>query len=323
MTYRNKRILFIGTGFFDYEDSILQELRNRGAIVYYFSTVLTTFHTKLLIRIGHAEKCADVLSNQILKMISSQPDDIDLIFIIKAENFLRCHIELLKEKYPNTPKILYLWDSLNRLPNKNLLLNSFANIQTFDRRDANEYNLKFRPLFCRIIDEVKTPAKFDLSFVGSDHTIRYSLLKKLSHQLDKADLSYKFVLRIGRLSYVIKRYYSHQISNHTKKWFITNPLKYSEYINISKQSNVILDIANPMQSGLTIRSVEAMGLGKKILTTNNDIENYNINKNNYCIIDPENPKLEIDFLKDYCKIRYTLDTYRLEQFIDDIFDNWI
>lgn len=321
MKLRNKKILFIGTGFFDYEESIIKELKDRGALVYYFSTVFSTPYSWFLIRTRQEDKCVYAFSKRLTKLISVQPNDIDCIFIIKAENFLQCHMDLLKEKYPNTPIVLYLWDSLNRLPNRDVLLNNLKNIQTFDRKDANDYNLIFRPLFCRVIDDTNIPIKYDLSFVGSDHTIRYSLLKRIGSQLDDAGLSYKFVLRIGRLAYILKRNLSHNITNNTESWFVKNPIDYDEYLRISKQSNVILDIANPMQSGLTIRSIEAMGLGKKILTTNNDIINYNIDHNYYRILDNSLLRLDMDFIKDHRKIHYNLDNFRLEKFIDDIFAN--
>ena len=57
-------------------------------------------------------------------------------------------------------------------------------------------------------------------------------------------------------------------------------------LKLYRNSKVILDINHPGQKGLTMRTFEAIGAGKKMITTNSEIKNYPFyNSNNVYIID--------------------------------------
>ena len=49
---------------------------------------------------------------------------------------------------------------------------------------------------------------------------------------------------------------------------------FSKFYQFYLEGNIILDIAHPHQKGLSFRPYEAMGLRKKLITTNKDITNY-------------------------------------------------
>ena len=58
-----------------------------------------------------------------------------------------------------------------------------------------------------------------------------------------------------------------------------------EILNLYKSSTIILDINHPFQSGLTMRTFEALGAGKKLITTNGNIRKYPFyNINNVLVI---------------------------------------
>ena len=64
--------------------------------------------------------------------------------------------------------------------------------------------------------------------------------------------------------------------------YISSHQSYQFYL----KGNIILDIAHPHQKRLSFRPYEAMGLRKKLITTNKDIANYDFyNPNNIFIID--------------------------------------
>ncbi|MCV4677987.1 hypothetical protein OFC08_34485, partial [Escherichia coli] len=52
------------------------------------------------------------------------------------------------------------------------------------------------------------------------------------------------------------------------------PLSQSEVVEMMKCSEIIIDIHHPRQRGLTMRTIECIGLNKKIITTNEDIKKY-------------------------------------------------
>ena len=74
-------------------------------------------------------------------------------------------------------------------------------------------------------------------------------------------------------------------------------------------SRVVLDLPHPMQTGLTMRTIEAIGSKKKLITTNVDIVNYDFyNPKNILLIERENINFDKSFFIDliiinlYCDI---------------------
>ena len=75
-------------------------------------------------------------------------------------------------------------------------------------------------------------------------------------------------------------------------------LSTSDIIDFYKKSRVILDINHPDQVGLTMRTFEAIGANKKIITTNEQIKNYNFyNPINILIINRNSIQLNEEFFK--------------------------
>ena len=117
-------------------------------------------------------------------------------------------------------------------------------------------------------------------------------------------------------------YYKYKFENWTKEKICINDFKFvslnsSEVLAYLNKCKTVIDIQHPKQIGLTMRTIEMLGLKKKLITTNTDIVNYDFyNKNNICVIDREN--IEIDksfFLSDYdydtdnCREKYSLDFF--------------
>ena len=87
------------------------------------------------------------------------------------------------------------------------------------------------------------------------------------------------------------------------------------------QSKAVLDIQFSSQIGLTMRSIECIGMGVKLITTNTSIRKYDFyNENNILIIDRENPIIDWDFLdKQYEEIEEKIyEKYSLKNWIDVI-----
>ena len=320
MSVANKNILLLGIGFYDYEKAILDTLSKCFANAYYASLRYQSLVGRILAHI-----CPPLLkrieSDFVTKQIQDSPKDIDYIIIIKGEHLTDKHIALLKQKYPSAKILLYLWDSLVRISNSALLLRSFNNIYTFDRLDAIKYGLKFRPLFYRKSYPHNEKCLYDISFIGWMHSERYQLLHLLKKQFQRHGISYKFVLYTSRYSYFINRYVKGAIKKEDSDFFVFKPISYEDYIKISYASKVILDLAHPLQSGLTMRTIEAIGMKKKILTNNADILNYSsLNSNNYFVF--EKPNLFIDYSLFSNKYVETNNSYfSLESFVNELVQN--
>ena len=94
-----------------------------------------------------------------------------------------------------------------------------------------------------------------------------------------------------------------------------------EIAAVISASKVIVDMQHPKQSGLTMRTIEMLGMKKKLITTNKTIKRYDFyNPDNICIVDRNAPQIDLGFLeKPYCELPARIyDKYRIESWITDV-----
>ncbi len=80
--------------------------------------------------------------------------------------------------------------------------------------------------------------------------------------------------------------------------FEFNSLSKEELIQRIERSRVVLDIQHPSQKGLTMRTIEMIGAGKKIITTNKEIKEYDFyDPNNIYYLDRDTIELDKSFFE--------------------------
>ena len=111
--------------------------------------------------------------------------------------------------------------------------------------------------------------------------------------------------------------------NVTKQDIRFDSISPSKIKEIYKESRCILDVEHSAQRGLTMRTIEMIGLNKKLITTNQNISKYDFyDKNNICIINKKNPVVPVEFWNSpYIPIKnQILQRYSLRSFVQEIFD---
>ncbi|WP_315154269.1 hypothetical protein [Capnocytophaga leadbetteri] len=313
-----KRVLFIGIGFYDYDLIIQQAIEKLGFEVDYFcetpKAITYTIANHLKIRsISNRIK-----SKHSILIATKCKENYDFIFVIKGDVIIPESLEIIREKNKKAKAILYLWDSIKRMSNYKKIESYFDTIYSFDRVDTlNNKNLKFKPLFYRSEykkDESNDSFLFDLFFIGWAHSDRAALLQKIASNLEEQKLKVKFFIFVGRMSYYISK-----SIRAVRSMTIQKPISPKEVVKYSRQSRAILDLAHPLQTGLTMRTIEVLfGINRKLITTNKDIANYSFyNENNILIINRENLEIPKSFFeKEF--ISYP------KEFIESFFiENWV
>jgi hypothetical protein len=181
-----------------------------------------------------------------------------------------------------------MFDSFKNYPNLEENLGAVDKTLSFDPADgvANS-KVAFRPLFFRrsfscapklCCDDLD----YDVSFVGTLHSDRLRILDELEDQFRKLNLTFKkvYFLRTS-LEYYWGKLTDPAYRNHKASDFVTTPVPSAAVREIFFKSRVIVDIQHPRQEGLTMRTVEALGSRRKLITTNAAIRTYDF----YC---PEN-----------------------------------
>jgi putative lipopolysaccharide biosynthesis protein len=317
-----KRVLFIGIGFYDYDLIIQQAIEKLGFEVDYFcetpKTITYTISNHLKIRsISNRIK-----SKHSILIATKCKENYDFIFVIKGDVITPESLEIIRQKNKTAKTILYLWDSIKRMSNYKKIESYFDTIYSFDRVDSlNDNKLKFKPLFYRSEykrDENNHSFLFDLFFIGWAHSDRATLLQKIASILEEQKLKVKFFIFVGKMSYYISKSIR-TVGSMT----IRKPISPKAVVKYSTHSRAVLDLAHPLQTGLTMRTIEVLfGINRKLITTNKDIANYSFyNENNILIINRENLEIPKSFFeKDFIPYpKEIIDSFFIENWVKDFF----
>lgn len=324
----NKNILFFSPSFFNYEYRIKEKMEELGAIVDLFDErSIDKKFEKALLKID--PYIFQLKTNKyylnIFKQI--QYNNYDYILFIKCEMPSCKILKLYRNHFVNSKFCLYMWDSLKNIPHIHSKLKFFDSISSFDRHDCIKYTqIKFRPLF--YCDEYikstnSTNHKYDLAFIGTIHSDRYKILKKILNQSEKLNLNiYIYPYLQSKFIYYVYKLIKKEFKDTKINDFKYDKISKNFILEILNQSNFIIDIQHPNQTGLTIRTIEMIGMKKKLLTTNEDIINYDFyNSNNIYILNRNDIKIENKFLKnqEYYNISDNIyNKYSIEYWLYDI-----
>jgi len=327
---QDKNILFISVRFFNYENIIKEKLEERGAVVDFFDErPSNSILVKGILRIKR-----DIYASKIKKYYDNLLEQLhtktyDYFLLIKGEVIPVYFIKKIKKMNPAIKMIYYNYDSFQNNPHALEFLPLFENRFTFDTEDAKRYNLSFRPLFYsddykKIRLKKKSPKReYDIAFIGTAHSDRYIISENVGEKSQKFGLSH-FAYYYSQSKSVF--YYKSLFDKSFKKFDIKKlsfqTLTHSQIIDIYEKSDCILDINHPGQTGLTMRTFETLGAGKKLITTNQEIKKYKIYKTgNILVIDRKNVKLDPSFFTDNTDKIEENDLYRMsiDGWIDDIF----
>ena len=297
----SKKVLFIAPFFFGYEKDIQAELEKQGAEV--------TF-------IGDDKK----LWNKDLSTIKTiVKRAFDYLFVIKGEFVQKSVLELFKESNPKAVCILYQYDTLKRYPHIIKLFDFFDRIYSFDIEDCQQYNLILRPLFfVNVTKATHSKKKYDVSTVCSYYPERQEILLKLKEYFKKNNISYFFYVFLHWKSFV-KNFLSIKRSFFDIDLKALSKEKMFDILNCTK---VILDIPAKGQDGLTMRTFEAIGKEKKLITTNLSIVKYDFfNPHNIFLLKEDNiEKINLFLTIEAQNIdKEILDKYSLSFFCKSIF----
>ena len=139
--------------------------------------------------------------------------------------------------------------------------------------------------------------EYDLSFIGTAHSDRFRIISMIDKSLgsDVTRLWYLF-LQAPWVFYVQKLINS-AFRRARLEDFRYVPMPFATVQDIFQKSRAIVDMEHPHQTGLTMRTFEAIGAGKKLITTNAHVRNYPFyDPQNIHIIDRSRPSVPDSFL---------------------------
>lgn len=307
MELKDKHILLIALP--GYCDGILKKMEELGADVDLIidkpneGFICKTFGRY---KVGFYQKIIHNYYKEQLRSLKSK--NYDYILAIRGEYTPIATLKLLKLYYPNSQLILYMWDGLGNISTKGIEKKwpYYDKVYTFDRIDyeANKNKLSFLPLYYyedylpkNIPEPNSDNFTYDLCFVGTGHDDRIRIISNVMQQCKKMGFrcfSYYFIPH-----YFVFFWYKLCNKNFNSVYLSDVKFKKMPFEKLYKtyaNSKCIMDVESAGQHGLTMRSIEILGLKRKFITTNRDIANYDFyNNNNILILDRKNPVIDKEF----------------------------
>ncbi|MDF2613500.1 MAG: capsular biosynthesis protein CpsH [Clostridia bacterium] len=327
MKLNGRRILFFAPAFFGYEGKIVDKMTELGAMVDFFDErSIKSSYEKALLKINPQifhKKTTDYY-NKIIEEIANF--DYDYVFIIKCEMMPIEIIKRLKSLFSKATFCLYLYDSLNNIKGINEKLDYFDRVLSFDMEDTSRGSkMIFRPLF--FIDDYKRnfikqgDYKFDVSFIGTIHSDRYKVIKAIKNVAKKNQYKFYFYCYLqSKFMYYFYKLTKREFSGAKKEDFQFAKIHSFEIAEVIDKTKVVLDVQHPKQTGLTMRTIEMIGMHKKLITTNQSIKKYDFyNPENIAVIDRNAIKIPEDFLDNPYQViqeeiynKYSLESWIIE-----------
>ncbi len=320
-----KHILFFAPAFFNYEKVIRDKMEEMGATTYLYDerSVKGAFPRALnkIVPTWFNQHSHNYFHNIIKKHESER---FDFVVVIKSDMMPESTLKEIKSTFRDAKLILYLYDSVADIPGVEKKFKYYDRILTFDREDAINLGIEFRPLFFSddyIAREKSQDFKYDIAFLGTMHSDRFKIIKKIMQQAnEKKWKSYWFLFMQAGFMFYWYWLTKSEYNFIDKKYFSLEKKSGSEIASIVNQTKVIIDIESPGQKGLTMRTIEMIGLKKKLITTNRDIINYDFyDIDNICVVDRKDPIIPNYFIdipykeiQDTTYWRYHIDSWILD-----------
>jgi hypothetical protein len=294
-----KRVLLIAPRFFGYEDDIAAELRRRGGQVDFirdrpFDKPLMKAVTRF--RRDWVMPAANRFYRRELEALGTA--SYDLVLVINGQTLSTEILQDMRRASPAATFILYMWDSAKVRSRVVENLPLFDRTLSFDPHSAQAFGMKFRPLFFAPgFSQGEGEPDLAISFVGTIHTDRYPIIRSVARQLPVGLSAFWYLYLQAPWVYRFQKLFNPAFKGASMAEFSFSPLPKSEVQAIFRRSRAVVDIEHPLQTGLTIRTIETLGAGKKLLTTNRQIIDYDFfDPANVHVLDRRDPVIPVDFL---------------------------
>lgn len=281
-----KKILIMGPSFFGYRSAVAAELRAMGMVVTEMNdrpseSILFKSAAKVSLRM--LEMTIDRYINHLSAMLKA--GNYDRVIYLGGMSFCFNSGQMAKlRSCTNARFVAALWDSLENCQRFKMCLNSFDHVYSFDLNDCQEYGLEFRPLFyLKCYSELSGRCsgdgfEYDACFVGSVHQpSKFKAVLEINSALELRGLRVYSYYYLPSKSIELYREITSR-SAYRGIEFQYRALAPSQIAEIFSKSRVVVDAPQLHQRGLTIRSIEALGASRKLITTNQSISKYSFYK---------------------------------------------
>lgn len=285
------------------------------------------------------ERKAEIIkSKHWEESLSSTNTVFDYLIVIDGQGVNETLFCELKKRNPAIHIVNYLYDTTYGMYHFEELFHFYHRVFTFDNKDASKYQIQLLPIYWQVsnIDD-NTSTHYNIFGLGAYSSSRYRLYSQIKTLADEMGLR-SFVKLVAppvkhellqKVKITIKKLLDRKdyipLNLYKTNLVSSIPISTDEFRHYIQISDVILDTKVLDQAGLTARFMWALGAGKKIITTNAAVMDYDFYNTSQilvledCIFTEEDKQAVRDFIcTEYVHTKdrqLLIERYRL--------DNWL
>ena len=219
-----------------------------------------------------------------------------------------------REFISRNPKIKCYYYNWNTIDNdrKVMKINSFHKIQNVyctDQGSCNKYNLKHSNIFY---------SKKWAEQIQINHESEYvpQSILWLGHDKGRTMWLDSIADAMRKFGYKINFF----VPGGGNEFGLDHDIPYGEYCNMILDTEILLDLTQKGQAALTLRVMEAIFFGKKLITNNSEVKKLDCySENNMLVIDPDN--IDIKKMRDFLEKDYQ--PYKYDTLVQYDYTSWI
>jgi len=299
-------VLLICPVFFSYHMSIAEELRSRGFnVLWWDDRPTTTSAYKLLLRLfpRWVAKLSDrFYVSRIRSLDQQQITTLRHVLVIKGEALSKRSVARMRQAWTRPKFTFYLWDGVENSRGAQAIAPLFDVVATFDPLDARRFGWEHRPLFARpaavssVVGSTPSAMRYDWSFIGTLHSDRFRVVQRLMRAHSTPHV-FAFGYLPGKLISTLRHLIDWGMWRPGAMRLSTQSMPATEVRQVADASRAIVDVEHPRQRGLTMRTIETLIAGHKLITTNTHIRDSDLyDEGRVCIIERARPRVTEEFL---------------------------
>ena len=300
-TSQRGHVLLVSPLTFSYHLSISETLRSMGyEVTWWDERASSATLYKLALRLFPAWTVLWSERSFLERLGQLDSASISHVLVIKGEGLSKRVALKMRETLSSASMGLYLWDGVENVKGVSNILPAFDSVATFDPVDAKTLGWTYRPLFWRNISVgkgLRGATLFDWCFIGTIHSDRHRVIHRLRQRYGQTKRSFVFGYFQSPLMLFMRRLGDWTLWLAPKGSLSTKPMSAAEVAHKVEYSKAVLDVEHPRQRGFTMRTIETLLAGKKLVTTNKHILTSNLfHPSRVHVISRTGPEISTEFL---------------------------
>jgi hypothetical protein len=260
------KILLIGLNYGSYTAEIVRELRAQNHEVHFHDIQPGKLWLKVLRKFAPARYPA-ALDRYHRSILAAEEGWLaDRVLFIQVHQMTQATISALRQSQPAAEFVLYNWDAVTTHDYRPYLQH-FQRAYTFDPDDAKSLGLHYLPLFCIPAflglhrRDATAQAVYTVGHIVNPK--RYEAIHAFKRHCVARGIGFRYFMRgsTHALTLLLR-------GGHLPLDVSLRSLPQADFIRLIETSSAVFDFANHQQSGYTMRTMENLCAGKKIITNN-------------------------------------------------------